>query len=71
MVKFGMILIPNAITNIFSLAEMEKKYCITYNSSKEKAFVVDLPNKKLKFVQSKNGLFIRSEERRVGKECVP
>ena len=31
---------PNAITNIFSLAEMEKKYCITYNSSKEKAFVV-------------------------------
>ena len=49
---------PNAITNIFSLAEMEKKYCITYNSSKEKAFVVDLPNKKLKFMQSSNGLFI-------------
>ena len=49
---------PNAIANIFSLAEMEKKYCITYNSSKEKAFVVDLPNKKLKFMQSNNGLFI-------------
>jgi hypothetical protein len=49
---------PNAITNIFSLAEMEKKYCITYNSFKEKAFVVDLPNKKLKFMQSSNGLFI-------------
>ena len=49
---------PNAITNIFSLAEMEKKYCITYNSCKEKAFVVDLPDKKLKFMQSSNGLFI-------------
>jgi hypothetical protein len=26
---------PNAVTNIFSLANMEKKHCITYNSTKE------------------------------------
>jgi hypothetical protein len=49
---------PNAIANIFSLAEMEKKYCITYNSLKEKAFVVHLPNKKLRFMQSDNGIYI-------------
>jgi hypothetical protein len=49
--------VPNAIKNIFSLSEMEKKYRITYNSSKEKLFIVHLPNKQIKFTKSFNGLF--------------
>jgi hypothetical protein len=48
---------PNAVTNIFSLSEMEKKHHITYNSTKEKAFTVHLPNKTVKFVKSSNGLY--------------
>jgi hypothetical protein len=48
---------PNAVTNIFSLSEMEKKHHITYDSTKEKAFAVHLPNKKVKFIKSSNGLY--------------
>jgi hypothetical protein len=48
---------PNAITNIFSLSEMEKKFRVTYDSSKEKSFIVYLPNKQIKFTKSFNGLF--------------
>jgi Reverse transcriptase (RNA-dependent DNA polymerase) len=48
---------PDAITNIFSYAEMEDKYKITYDSSKEKAFIVHLPNKQVKFIRSGNGLY--------------
>jgi hypothetical protein len=46
-----------AITNIFSFALMEDKYKITYDSTKQKAFVVHLPNKQIRFTQSKNGLY--------------
>jgi hypothetical protein len=48
---------PEAITNIFSFAEMENKYRITYDSDVEKAFVVHLPHKKVKFMRSDNGLY--------------
>jgi hypothetical protein len=48
---------PNAITNIFSLSKMEKKYRITYDLSKEKSFIVHLPNKQIKFTKIFNGLF--------------
>jgi hypothetical protein len=48
---------PNAVTNIFSLYEMEKKHRITYDSTKEKAFTVHLPNKEVKFSKSSNGLY--------------
>lgn len=47
----------NAITNIFSLAELEKKYRVTYDSKKEKAFIIYMPNKILKFIKSENGLY--------------
>ena len=47
---------PEAITNIFSFTEMEDKYRITYDSSIEKAFVVHLPHKKVKFMRH-NGLY--------------
>ncbi len=46
-----------AITNIFSFAEMEDKYRITYDSWKEKAFVVNMPYKQVKFARSTNGLY--------------
>jgi hypothetical protein len=48
---------PNAAINIFSLSEMEKKHSITYDSTKEKAFTVHLPNKEVKFIKSSNGLY--------------
>jgi hypothetical protein len=46
-----------AITNISGFAEMEDKNPITYNSKKEHAFVVHLPDKDVKFVRSPNGLY--------------
>jgi hypothetical protein len=36
---------------------MEKKHCITYNSPKEKAFTVHLPNKEVNSIKSSNGLY--------------
>jgi hypothetical protein len=46
-----------AITNIFSFAEMEDKHRITYNSTNESAFLVELQDKIVKFKQSDNGLY--------------
>jgi hypothetical protein len=48
---------PKAITNIFSFVEMEDKHDITYNSKSEQAFIVHLPDKKVKFKRSSNGLY--------------
>jgi hypothetical protein len=36
---------PKAITNIFSFADMENLYKITYDTSQDQAFVVHLPSK--------------------------
>jgi hypothetical protein len=47
---------PNTVTNIFILSEMEKKHRITYDSTKEKAFTVHLPNKEVRFIKRSNGL---------------
>ena len=49
---------PKAITNIFSFAEMEDKHNITYNSKSEKAFVVHLPHKKVRFKRSSNRIIL-------------
>jgi hypothetical protein len=46
-----------AITNIFSFALMEDKYKITYDTSKEKAFIIYLPNNQDQFTQGENGLY--------------
>jgi hypothetical protein len=35
--------IPNAMTNLFSFAEMEKFYTITYDALVEIAFIIHLP----------------------------
>jgi hypothetical protein len=49
---------PQAITNIFSYAKMAKHHRITYNSNKEDAFTVYLPNKRIKFTKPDQGLYI-------------
>jgi hypothetical protein len=46
---------PNAVTNIFSLSEMEKNiYHLQFNQ--EKAFTVHLSNKEVEFIKRSNGL---------------
>ena len=48
---------PELPTNIFSFSELNNKHSITFNSTKEKAFLVHLPKKIIKFEQTQNGLF--------------
>jgi hypothetical protein len=48
---------PKAITNIFSLSEMEKKHRVTYDLTQDKAFTVYLPHKTVKFAKDTNGLY--------------
>jgi hypothetical protein len=48
----------NGITNIFSYAEMAKKYKITSDSSIDNAFTVHLPDKKVRFEELDNGLYV-------------
>jgi hypothetical protein len=47
-----------AITSIFSCAEMAKHHCITYDSNIEDAFIVQLPHKQVEFTKTKQGLHI-------------
>ena len=49
---------PNGITNIFSYSEMAKKYKITSDSSIDKAFTVHLPDRKVRFEELNNGLYV-------------
>jgi hypothetical protein len=49
---------PHAITNIFSYAEMAQKHRITYDSATEDAFIVHLPDKKVKFNKTDQWLYI-------------
>jgi hypothetical protein len=49
---------PDAITNIFSFAEMEDKHPVRYNSKQEHAFIVSLPHKELKFTRNESGLYV-------------
>jgi hypothetical protein len=48
---------PDAITNIFSLAEMADKYTITYDSKNDDAFVVQMPKKPVRFERHGNKLY--------------
>ena len=47
-----------SIANIFSFAELKDKHKITYDSSKEDAFNIHLPNKTIKFTRTANGLYV-------------
>jgi hypothetical protein len=49
---------PQAITNIFSYAEMAKHHRITYDSNKEDAIIVHLPDKQVKFTKTTQGLYV-------------
>ncbi|WP_371077836.1 hypothetical protein, partial [Salmonella enterica] len=49
---------PDSIANIFSFAELKDKHKITYDSSKEDAFIIHLPNKTVKFTRTSEGLYI-------------
>ena len=48
----------NAITNIFSYAEMADKYQITYDSTADDAFIVHLPDKAVRFERLGNNLYV-------------
>ena len=55
---FGEVWYDNkAITNIFALKEMIKRYRVTYDSNVEDAFIIHLPHKVVKFRRSPNGLY--------------
>jgi len=48
---------PKAIANIFGFADLVKKHRITYDSDKEDAFLVHMPNKIVKFKSNAEGLY--------------
>jgi hypothetical protein len=48
---------PDAITNVFSFAEMEDRHRITYDSSQEHAFIVHKGDTTMKFTRMSNGLY--------------
>ena len=47
----------NSITNIISLKDMTSKFRVTLDSDKEKALLVHMPDKIVKFKQMRNGLY--------------
>ena len=49
---------PGVITNILSLSKVADKYRVSYDSTKEKKFLVHLPRGKIRyFTQCERGLF--------------
>jgi hypothetical protein len=48
---------PTAMTNIFSYAQMVDRHPVTYDSTKEDAFIVHLLHKQVKFTRE-NGLYV-------------
>ena len=50
----------NSMTNIISRKDMNKKYRVTMDSKEEKAFLVHLPNKIVRFKEHSNGLYARN-----------
>ena len=55
---FGMVWFnPDAIANIFGFADLVDKHRITYDSVKEDAFLIHMPQKIVKFQRSPEGLY--------------
>ena len=48
---------PEAITNIFSLAKMIQQHKVTFDSSKEDAFIVHMGAQEIKFKRTSNNLY--------------
>ena len=57
-----------AITNIFSYAEMADRYRITYDSEKEDAFIVHLPDKTVRFERIGMNLYVFKPTTRIRAE---
>ena len=56
--QYGGLLFENrAITNILSFTEIEDKYQITYDSAKQKGFVVHPPDHQVRFHRCQSGLY--------------
>ena len=49
-----------AITNIISLADLNKKYKVTIDTAKEKTMIVHLKEKQVKFSEMRGGLYARN-----------
>ena len=47
----------DTMTNIIGLADMRKKFRITYDSDKEAAFLVHTPSKIIKFPETSEGIY--------------
>ena len=52
----------NAITNIISLADTSEMFRVTMNTKIEKALIVHMDDKKVKFSQMPGGLYARKPE---------
>lgn len=48
----------DAITYIFSAAEMATKYQVTSDSQVQDAYIVHLPDKQVKFTRTSSGLYV-------------
>jgi hypothetical protein len=46
-----------AMTNAFSLALMEDKYCVTYDSVQESAFIIHTPKEPVQFTRCPENLY--------------
>ena len=58
----------NGLTNIIGLTDMRKIFWLTYESSKESAFLVHTPSKIIKFPETKEGIYaIDMDEKIAGK----
>jgi hypothetical protein len=60
----------NAMTNVFSLAEMEKHHRVTYESQKESAFIVHTPRGPTKFTKGPENLYYYKPKYRTGTTMV-
>jgi hypothetical protein len=58
--------VHDGLTTIFSYAEMAERYKITTDSEVENAFIVHLPDKKVKFEKNEKSIHLYPKER---KEC--
>ena len=56
----------NAMTNVFSLASMQDKFKVTFNSDVESAFVVHTPKGEVWFTRGKQNLYYYKPEYRTG-----
>ena len=57
----------NGLRNIIGLTDMRKKFRVTYDSSKESAFLVLTPSKVIKFPETKEGVYAIDMDKKIKK----